>query len=84
MPARTAIRLAAVVFTGGGAVSALGGCYVDAGALQHRTRSYPVPGEVQALVVHAHVGDVQIIGADSGEVEVTEHLTFRHTASPGT
>ena len=79
MPARMALRLAAVVFTGV-AVSALGGCYVDVGALQHRTRSYPVAGEVQALVVHAHVGGVQIIGVNSGEIRVTERLTFRHTA----
>lgn len=80
MPARRAIRLAAVALTGGVAVSTLGGCYVDAGALQHRTYSYSVSGQMKALAVHAHVGGVHITGADSGKVVVTEHLTFRHTA----
>ena len=80
MPARRAVRLAAVVLTGGVAASALGGCSIDAGALQQRTHSYSVSGGLQALVVHAHVGGVHITGADSGQVTVTELLTFRHTA----
>ena len=80
MPVRRAARLAGVVLTGGVAVSTLGGCFVDVGALQQRTHSYSVSGEVQALAVHAHVGGVHITGADSGRIVVTEHLTFRHTA----
>ena len=80
MPARRAIRLAAAVLAGGVAVSALGGCYIDVGALQQRTHSYSVSGHVHAVVVHAHVGGVHITGTDSGQIVVTEHLTFRHNA----
>ena len=80
MPARRAIRLAAVVLAGGLAVSALGGCYIDVGALQQRTHSYSVSGQVQVVVVHAHVGGVRITGTDSGTIVVTEHITFRHNA----
>ena len=80
MPVRRAIRLAAVVLTGGVAASTLAGCSVDVGALQQRTHSYSVSSHLQALVVLAHVGGVHITGADSGKIVVTEHLTFRHTA----
>jgi hypothetical protein len=80
MSARTAMRLAAAALAGGVAVPVLAGCYVDVGALQHRTRSYPVPGPVQALVVNAHVGGVHVTGGASGKVLVTEHLVFRHAA----
>ena len=80
MPARTAIKVAAAVLTGGVAASALGGCYVDVGALQHRTHSYSVSGPVQTLVVDAHVGGVHVIGGNSGKVSVTEHISYRHTA----
>jgi hypothetical protein len=49
LPGRAAMKLAALVLTGGLATFALAGCYVnvDAGPLQHRTRSYPVTGQVQ-------------------------------------
>jgi hypothetical protein len=80
MPARTAVKIAAAVLTGGVAMSALAGCYVDVGALQHRTSRYLVSGMVQTLVVNDHVGSVHVIGGDSGRVSVTEHLTFRHTS----
>src|ERR1017187_9720468 len=80
MPERTAVKIAAAVLTGGVAMSALAGCYVDVGALQHRTSRYLVSGMVQTLVVNDHVGSVHVIGGDSGRVSVTEHLTFRHTA----
>ncbi len=78
--ARTVMRLAAAAITGGLAVSVLGGCYVDVGALQQRTKTYEVPGPVQALVVNAHVGGVHVTGGASGRVLVTEHLVFRHRA----
>ena len=80
MSARTAMRLAAVALAGGMAVPVLAGCYVDVGALQHRTKSYAVSGPVQALVVNAHVGGVHVTGGAAGTVLVTEHLRFRHTA----
>ena len=80
MSARTAIRLAAMALAGGVAVPVLAGCHVGAGALQHRTTSYSVPGPVQALVVHAHVGGVHVTGGTSGKVLVTEHLVFRNAA----
>lgn len=80
MSARTAMRLAAAALAGGVVVPVLAGCYVDVGALQHRTRSYPVPGPVQALVVNAHVGGVHVTGSTAGQVLVTEHLVFRHAA----
>ena len=80
MSARTAMRLAAVALAGGMAVPVLAGCYVDVGALQHRTKSYAVSGPVQALVVNAHVGGVHVTGGAPGTVLVTEHLRFRHTA----
>jgi len=81
VPGRTARKLAAVVLTGGLAVFALAGCYINvsAGPLQHRTRSYSVTGPVQTLVVDAHVGGVHVTGGNSATVSVTEHLTFRHT-----
>ena len=78
MSART--RLAAVALAAGVAMPLLGGCYVDVGALQQRTRSYSVRGPVQALAVNAHVGGVRVTGGDSGQVLVTEHLNFRHKA----
>jgi hypothetical protein len=84
MPARTAVNIAAAVLTGSVAVSALAGCYVDVGALQHRTSRYSVSGLVQTLVVNDHVGSVHVIGGESGRVSVTEHLTFRHTAPVAT
>src|ERR1039457_5501197 len=73
MPERTAVQIAAAVLTGGVAMSALAGCYVDVGALQHRTSRYLVSGLVQTLVVNDHVGSVHVIGGDSGRVSVTEH-----------
>jgi hypothetical protein len=78
--ARTAIRVAAVALAGGVAASALAGCYVDVGALQHRTKSYSVSGRVQTLVVNAHVGGVQVTGGNFARVSVTEYISFRHTA----
>jgi hypothetical protein len=78
-PLRLAGRAAVAVLTAGLAASALAGCYVDVGALQHRTRHYSVPAQVQTLVVHAHVGGVHISGGASGTVSVTEHISFRHT-----
>ena len=73
-------RFAALALAGGVAMPVLGGCYVDVGALQHRTRSYSVSGPVQALAVNDHVGGVHVTGGASGKVLVTEHLNFRHTA----
>jgi len=77
----TVMKLAAAVLTGGLAVFALAGCYVNvnAGALQHRTRSYSVTGPVRTLVVNAHVGGVRVTGGDSATISVTEHISFRHT-----
>ena len=81
LPGRAAMKLAAMALTGGLATFALAGCYVnvDAGPLQHRTRSYPVTGQVQTLVVNAHVGGVRVTGGDSAKISVTEHISFRHT-----
>ena len=80
VPRHTAKKLAAVVLTSGLAVFALAGCYinVNAGALQHRTRSYSVTGPVQTLVVDAHVGGVRVTGG-SAKISVTEHISYRHT-----
>jgi hypothetical protein len=61
------------------AVSALAGCYVSVGALQHRTTRYSVSAQVRTLVVHAHVGGVHVTGGTSGKVSVTENITYRHT-----
>jgi hypothetical protein len=83
MPPRTAIRAAIAVLAGTAAVSALAACSVDFGALQHRTSSYSLPGQVRTLVVNAHAGGVHVTGSDSGQVSVTEHIAFRGTA-PGT
>jgi hypothetical protein len=66
MPARKAITVAAAVLTSCVALSALAGCYVDVGALQHRTHRYSVSGQVQILVVNAHVGSVHVTGISSG------------------
>jgi hypothetical protein len=75
------VKIAVPVLAAAMAVSALAGCggYVDVGALQHLTNSYSVSGPVQTLAVNAHVGDVSIIGGDSGKVSVTEHISYRHT-----
>jgi len=61
-------------------MSALAGCYVDVGALQHHTSRYSVSGPVKTLVINDHVGSIHVTGGDSGQVSVTEHFTFRHTA----
>jgi hypothetical protein len=70
-----------MVLTGSLATFALASCYVnvDAGPLQHRTKGYTVTGQVQTLVVNAHVGGVRVTGGDSAKISVTEHISFRHT-----
>ena len=84
MPARRGLRAAAAALSATMAAAALAGCSVGAGASQHRTDnysvSYSVSAPVQTLVVNAQVGDVHVIGGDSGRVSVTEHITFRGTA----
>ena len=80
VPARTAIKVAAVVLIGSVAVAALAGCSAGVGGLQHRTKNYAVSGQVQTLAVNARVGGVHVIGGDSAKVSVTEHISFRHTA----
>lgn len=83
MPARTAIKAAIAVLAGSAAVSMLAGCSIDVGALQHRTNSYSLSGQLRTLVVNAHVGSVHVTGGGSGQVSVTERISFRGTA-PGT
>ncbi|HUL26897.1 MAG TPA: DUF4097 family beta strand repeat-containing protein [Streptosporangiaceae bacterium] len=79
MPARMAIRAAAVVLTGGVAAWMLAGCSVNVGALQHRTRSYQVSGQLRTLVVNAHVGGVRVTGGNAATISVTEHISYRGT-----
>jgi hypothetical protein len=83
MPARTAIKAAIAMLAGWVALSALVGCAVDIGVLQHRTNSYSLSGQLHTLAVNAHVGSVHITGSGSGQVLVTERINFRGTA-PGT
>lgn len=80
MSAYSAVRLAAPVLAGAIAASALTGCSVSVGLLQHRSNSYSVAGPVRTLVVNAEVGGVRVTGGGSGQVSVTEHITFEHTA----
>ena len=80
MHVRTAVGTAIVVVAGSAAVSALAGCAVDVGALQHRTSSYSLSGQVRTLVVNAHVGSVHITGGGSGSFSVAERISFRGTA----
>lgn len=65
------------------ALSALAACSVDIGALQHRTNHYTLSGQLRTLVVNAHVGSVHVTGSRSGQVLVTERISFLGTA-PGT
>jgi hypothetical protein len=58
----------------------LSGCYVDVGALQHRTVSYSLPATATALAVHGHVGNVNVAAGGAGEVSVTARLSFRGKA----
>ncbi len=80
MPARSTVTLAAAVLAGAIAASALTGCSVSVGVLQHRSNSYSVAGPVRTLVVNAQAGGVRVTGGGSGQVSVTEHITFEHTA----
>jgi hypothetical protein len=80
MSARRTVRTAVVVLAGLVAVSVLAGCAVDVGALQHRTSSYSLSGQLRTLVVNAHVGGVHVTGSDAGKVSVTERISFRGTA----
>ena len=82
MPGRIGTRLATAALASALATGLLAGCYVDVGALQHRTRSYSVPGQVRTLVVSVRAGDVHVTGG-GGRVAVTEHITYRH-AVPAT
>jgi len=77
MRTRTALAVAGAL-----AIPLLAGaCSVSVGPLQHRTSSYSVAGPLQALTVHAHVGNVHVTGGAPGsKVTVTEHLAFRKTA----
>jgi hypothetical protein len=77
---RTAVRVAAPALGLGLAAAMLAGCSVSVGALQHRTSSYPVSGPVRTLVVHGHVGNIDVTGGSSSTISVTEQLTFRQTA----
>jgi Toastrack DUF4097 len=81
---RVAMRAAALVLTMGLAAAALTGCYVSVGSLQQRTRSYGVSARVHTLVVHGHVGRIEVTGGSSGTISVTERLSFRHTAPVAT
>lgn len=74
------MRLVAAALAGGAVLALLGGCSVDVGPLQHKTRHYSVPGPLRALVVSAHVGSVQITGGGGSQVVVTEKLTYRKSA----
>ncbi len=49
-------------------------------ASHHVTTSYSVRGDVRALVVTAHVGDVRITGGTVLAVSVTQHVVFRGAA----
>lgn len=58
---------------------------------QHYTSSYSVRGPVRALVVTAHLGDVQVTGGATPAVSVTQHVVFqgraptiRHRLAAGT
>jgi hypothetical protein len=64
----TGLKAAVAALAGAMAPSALAGCSVDIGPLQHRTESYSVYGPLRTLVVNAHVGHVQITGGNSGQV----------------
>ena len=76
----TGLKAAVAALAGAMAPSALAGCSVDIWPLQHRTESYSVYGSLRTLVVNAHVGHVQITGGNSGQVSVTEQISFRHNA----
>ena len=80
MSLRTGLKAAMAALAGAMTVSALASCSVDIGPLQHRTESYSVYGPLRILVVNAHVGSVQITGGNSGQVSVTELISFRHNA----
>jgi DUF4097 and DUF4098 domain-containing protein YvlB len=77
MFARRASTVAAAMLAAGAAALALAGCYVDVGALQHRTVSYSVPATAQALAVRGHVGNVDVAAGGSGSVSVIVRLSFR-------
>ena len=79
MASRRALKAATAVLTGAMTVSALAGCSADVGALQHRTNSYSVAGQLRVLVVNAHIGGVQVTGGDFSRVRVTERISFRRT-----
>jgi hypothetical protein len=76
MFARRACTVTAMLAAGAAAL-ALSGCYVDVGALQHRTVSYSVPATAHALAVHGHVGNVDVTAGGTGGVSVTARLSFR-------
>lgn len=80
MPLRAALKAALAALAGAMAVLALSSCSVDIGPLQHRTESYSVYGPLRTLIVNAHVGNVQVTGGNSGQVSVTEQISFRHNA----
>jgi len=80
----TTAAAAAAALGGCAAALMLSGCYVDVGALQHHTASYSISGTLQTLLVQPHVGDVDVTGERSGQVSVTEQVSYRHTAPPTT
>jgi DUF4097 and DUF4098 domain-containing protein YvlB len=75
MVARRARTIASMLAAGPAAL-ALSGCYVDVGAVQHRTVSYSVPATAHALAVHGHVGNVDVTAGGTGSVSVTARLSF--------
>jgi hypothetical protein len=91
MSARGGIRAAVAALTGAVAALTLSGCYVDVGALEHRTLSYSVSAPVHALVLNARLGNIDVTGGEQSHVSVTERLSFRgpvpqitHRVSGGT
>ncbi len=87
----TGAATAVAALTGCAAVLVLSGCSVDVGTLQHRTSSYSVQAPLRALVVHGHLGNVDVTGGNQSSVSVTERATYRgkmpqttHRTSGGT
>jgi hypothetical protein len=77
MSVRTARTAALAALSGCVAALAVSGCHVDAGQLQHRTRTYAISSAVRTLVINNRVGDVHVT-AGAGPVSVTERVSYRH------
>jgi hypothetical protein len=74
------LRLLGSALAAGLIAVGLASCALSVGAVQHRSSSYTVRGQVSTLVVTDPAGNVHVTGGNSGTISVTERISYHGTA----